>query len=93
MSWDERNAAIGQVVYLLCVQAHHLGYTFEDTCLHPCGAFSQISKASNKKDKYKLFMPSNEASFNIGMELLLDTVQQLTEYLKKEFMILEGTDK
>ena len=38
-------------------------------------------------------MPSNEASFNVGMELLLDTVQQLTEYLKKEFMILEGTDK
>lgn len=44
VSWEERNAAIGQVVYLLCVQAHHLGYSFEDICLQPQGAFSLISR-------------------------------------------------
>lgn len=95
VTWEERNAAIGQVVYLLCVQAHHLGYTFEDICLHPAGAFSMISRAQNKKDKdkYKLFMPTSETSFNTGMELLLDLVSQLCEYLKKKFGLIEGKSK
>jgi hypothetical protein len=33
-----------------------------------------ISKAQNKKEKLKLFMPTNETQFNTGMELLLDVV-------------------
>jgi hypothetical protein len=33
-----------------------------------------ISKAQNKKEKFKLFMPTNETQFNTGMELLLDVV-------------------
>lgn len=74
MSWEERNAALGQVVYLLCVQAHHLGYSFEDICLQPQGAFSMISRVQSKKEKYTLFMGKSETSFNTGMELLLDAV-------------------
>ena len=31
---EEINAALGQVVYLLCVQAHHLGYVFDKYYLH-----------------------------------------------------------
>ncbi|MFO0116429.1 MAG: hypothetical protein ACK521_02000 [bacterium] len=56
------------------MQAHHLGLTFEDICLHPQGAFSMISRAQNKKEKFKLFMPTSETQFNTGMELLLDVV-------------------
>ena len=52
-----------------------------------------ISKIQNKKEKYKLFMPTSESSFNTGMELLLDTVGQLCEYLKKKFGLIEGKSK
>ena len=37
-------------------------------------------------------MPTNEATFNTGMELLLETVCQLSDYLKKEFKIVGTKD-
>jgi hypothetical protein len=52
-----------------------------------------ISRQQNKKDKYKLFMPTSESQFNTGMELLLDTVGSLCEYLKKKFGLIEGKSR
>ena len=72
------------------MQAHHLGYEFQDICMHPAGAFSMISRAANKKEKYKLYMPSSESSFNTGMELLLDVVSQLCEFCKTKFGHIES---
>jgi|LakMenE01Jun11ns_1017448.scaffolds.fasta_scaffold8249652_1 hypothetical protein len=37
-------------------------------------------------------MPTSEVTFNAGMELLLETVNELTEYLKKEFKIVGTTE-
>jgi hypothetical protein len=81
VSWDERNAALGQVIYLICVQAHHLGYSFDEFHLHACGAFSQISRTGNKKEKFKLFMPTSEVSFNTGMEMLLEAVKRFIDWI------------
>ena len=49
-----------------------------------------ISRAQNKKEKFKLFMPTSETQFNTGMELLLDVVSQLCEFLKTKFGLIEG---
>jgi hypothetical protein len=35
-------------------------------------------------------MGKSETSFNTGMELLLDAVSQLCEYLKRKFGLIEG---
>lgn len=37
-------------------------------------------------------MPTSEVAFNKGMELLLETVNELTEHLKKEFKIVGTTE-
>lgn len=49
-----------------------------------------ISKAQNKKEKFKLFMPTNETQFNTGLELLLDVVSSLCDHLKSKFGLIEG---
>ena len=57
---EEINAALGQVVYLLCVQAHHLGYVFDKYYLHAQGAFSKISTMNDRNTKFdfnKQFAP------------------------------------
>lgn len=74
IGWDEINAALGQVVYLLCVLAHRMGYSFEKHSLHVNGAFSKISLQSQKNMKYELYYVNNESSFNKGMTLLLECV-------------------
>lgn len=38
-------------------------------------------------------MPTSETTFNAGMELLLDTVGVLCDYLKKKFGLIEGKSK
>ena len=43
-----------------------------------------------KKEKFKLFMPSSESTYNTGMELLLDAVSQLCEFLKRKYGLIEG---
>lgn len=40
-----------------------------------------------------LYMPTNETSFNTGMELLLDTVGSFCDYIKKKFGLIEGKSK
>jgi len=52
-----------------------------------------ISRVQNKKEKFKLYMPTSETSFNAGMELLVDTVGLLCDYLKKKFGLIEGKPK
>lgn len=42
VTWDEINAALGQVAYLLVVLAHRFGYVFANHRLHVNGAFSKI---------------------------------------------------
>lgn len=64
VKWDEINAAIGQSLYLLCVLAHRFNYKFEKYEIYLCGAYSKISLRSNPKQKYDLYMPSNEDRFN-----------------------------
>ena len=76
---DEINAALGQVVYLLCVQAHHLGYVFDSHFLHACGAFSKISTVENPTVKYELFLPSSEDRFNKALQMLLFTLQRFLQ--------------
>ena len=72
---EEINAALGQVVYLLCVQAHHLGYAFDRYHLHACGAFSRISFIKDAlSTKYELYLPSSEDRFNKALTMLLDCV-------------------
>lgn len=71
---EEINAALGQVVYLLCVQAHHLGYVFDRYYLHAQGAFSKISLQKDRHTKFELYLPSSEERYNKALTMLLETV-------------------
>lgn len=90
MSWDEINAAIGQLVYLLCVLAHRLGYKFEKFNLHVNGAFSKISLNSinNKDKKYDLFYGASEEKFNVGLTYLTICVSDFMDALREEEKLL-----
>ena len=66
-------------MYLLCVQAHHLGYVFDSHYLHACGAFSKISTITDRSVKYELFLPSSEERFNKALQMLLFTVQRFIQ--------------
>ena len=79
--WDEINAAIGQLVYLLCVLAHRLGFKFERYYLHVNGAYSKISLSNKPKTKYELFYGQSEAGFNTGMTQLLQCVKAFIEWI------------
>lgn len=74
MPAEEINAALGQVVYLLCVQAHHLGYVFDKYYLHAQGAFSKISQMNDRNTKFELYLPSSEDRYNRALTMLLETV-------------------
>ena len=62
------------MVYLLCVQAHHLGYVFDKYYLHTQGCFSKISETTKRETKYELYMPSDENRYNRALTMLLETV-------------------
>ena len=66
-------------MYLICVQAHHLGYVFDSHYLHACGAFSKISTINDRSVKYELFLPSSEERFNKALQMLLFTVQRFIQ--------------
>jgi len=91
---EEINAALGQVVYLLCVQAHHLGYVFDKYYLHAQGAFSKISLASDRNTKFELYMPSNDDRYNRALTMLLETVNLfITQHLTKyKHLLIEGKE-
>lgn len=74
VTWDEINAALGQIAYLLVVLAHRLGYSFEIHELHVKGAFSKISRKDKSKEKFDLYRENGEVSFNKGMKELLTCV-------------------
>lgn len=97
MDWNEINAAIGQLVYLLCVLAHRMGFKFEKYYLHVNGAFSKISLTSKPKVKYELFYGQSETSFNTGMTCLLQCVKSFMDWIEsKDFSRLiagEGVKK
>lgn len=82
VAWDEINAALGQVVYLLCVLAHRMGYSFEKHTLHVNGAFSKISSSQQKNMKYELYNVNNEERFNKGMCLLLECVGNFMAFVQ-----------
>ncbi len=64
VKWDEINAAIGQSLYLMCVLAHRFNFKFEKYDIILGGSYSKISPRSNSKQKFELYMPSNEDRFN-----------------------------
>lgn len=64
VKWEEINAGLGQSIYLLCVLAHRFNYKFEKCDISLCGSFSKICLKSNPKQKFELFLPSNEERFN-----------------------------
>jgi beclin len=74
VGWDEINQALGQVVYLLCVLAHRMHYSFEKHVLHVNGAFSKISLEQQRNIKYELYYVYNDSNFNKGMQLLLECI-------------------
>jgi len=80
---------LGQIVYLLCVLAHRLGYRFEKHYLHVNGGFSKISIRNNPKLKGELFY-GNEEKFNTGLVMLLECVALFMEALKGEDTKLSG---
>jgi len=71
VDWTEINSAIGQLVNVICVLAHRMGFKFGKHYLHVNGAFSRISLISEPKEKYELFYAQNEKTFNTGMINLL----------------------
>jgi len=90
---EEINAALGQVVYLLCVQAHHLGYVFDKFYLHAQGAFSKISLASDRGTKFELYLPSSEDRYNRALTMLLETVNIfITQHVVKYKKYLDGKE-
>ena len=89
VGWDEINAALGQIVYLLCVLAHRLNYRFEKHFLHVNGRFSKISIRINQRQKGDLYY-GNEEKFNMGLVLLLECVALFMEALKGEDTKLSG---
>ena len=76
---EEINAALGQVVYLLCVQAHHLGYVFDKYYLHAQGAFSSITVMQDRSKKFELYLPSSEERYNSALVMLLGTLKNFIE--------------
>ena len=42
IKWEEVNAAIGQISYLICVLAHRFKFTFDKYYIHLRGSFSAI---------------------------------------------------
>jgi len=90
VGWDEINAAIGQTVLLLCCLSKRFNYNFKQHDLHPLGNFSKISNKNMKeKEKFELFMPSNENRFNYALVQLLDCTRDMCDYVQKTFTFLE----
>jgi len=69
--------ALGQVAYLLVVLSHRFNYKFEKYEILLCGCQSKIALKSNPKQKYELYMPSNEGRFNQALVYLLDCLSSL----------------
>ena len=76
---------------MICVQAHHLDYTFDKYYLHAQGAFSKISLKTDRNTKYELYLPSSENNFNRALAMLLDTVNLFVNWLvNKLSRVLDG---
>jgi beclin 1 len=83
ISWDEINAAMGQVVYLLVVLAHRFGYSLEKHKLYVNGAFSKIQRLDGGQAE-NLYRDRDEVSFNKGMKELLICLQMFMIHVSSE---------
>jgi beclin 1 len=87
IKWEEVNAAIGQIAYLICVLAHRFKFTFDKYYIHLRGSFSAIHY---QKDKEKIEMPlfttSGDANFNCALECLLDCMKILLAKLERDYV-------
>ena len=82
--WEEINAAMGQVVYLMVVLAHRLQYRFDKYYLHVDGSYSKISVGNDKASKMELYYTSSgsaEERYNRGLVMLLDALNRFVDHL------------
>ena len=82
VSWEEINAALGQLVYLLCVLAHDIGFKLSPFQLHVNGAYSKISTINKPDKKYDLHYGASETNFNSGLKYLLQCVKSFIEWIE-----------
>jgi beclin 1 len=83
IKWEECNAALGQVAYLLCVLAHRFQYKLDKHYLYLRGSFSTIAYRANAKDEFPLFMGQGDSNFNSALEMLLDTIKRFLAELQR----------
>eukprot|EP00127_Corallochytrium_limacisporum_P000211 Clim_evm28s7 gene=Clim_evmTU28s7 len=87
VSWEEINAAWGQVVLLLDSMANLLGFTFKHYRLIPLGSFSRIERLKTKTQyplysvrRYSLSLSQGTSQFDTAMVYFLDCVKQLIRH-------------